>query len=268
MPGGASIPSAPEPRPLSGRVALVTGASGAIGGAIAAGLARAGAHVVAAGRRAGPLEEVCSRIRAEGGRADPLTFDVARPADAGAAVAQVERQHGRLDVLVTCAGAQARKPALEIREEDWDRVHDVNLKGVFFTCQAAAAAMVRNGGGAIVNVTSLTAEFGLPHLAPYAASKGGVRQLTMALATEWAPLGIRVNSVGPGRIRTPMTEEIFRDPVIAESFLRLIPMGRPGTPEDVVGAVLFLASDAAAYVTGQAIYVDGGWLASGGSPKR
>lgn len=165
---------------------------------------------------------------------------------------------------MTAAAVQLRKPALEISENEWSGLIAVNLGGVFLACQAAARAMPR--GGSIVTITSLTERIGLPKLAAYGAAKGGVAQLTKALAVEWAPLGIRVNAVAPGRIRTPLSEELFGDDNMRESFLARIPQGRAGSPADVGAAVIYLCSDEAAYVTGETLVVDGGWLASGGAP--
>ncbi len=253
---------------LSGKRALVTGASGAIGRSLSIALAQAGADVALLGRNKEKLAQVGAEIQALGRDAYSVTADLTEATQVEQAVAEVARRGGKIDILVNSAGAQARKPALDFTEEDWDRVLNVNLKSVFFTCQAVARVMSKHGGGAIVNVGSLVSVIGLPHLSAYCASKGGVGQLTKSLAVEWAPLGIRVNAMAPGRIRTPMTEDLFQNEAIRESFVRLIPLGRAGTPEELGGAVVFLASDASRYMTGQIIYVDGGWLASGGNPAR
>ena len=251
---------------LSGRLAIVTGGGGGLGRPIAVALAEAGAEVVVAGRTAKSLEETCAEISAAGGRAQPLGLDVTKPGEVTSAFERVARRDGRLDILVNCAGGQLRQPALEITEDGWDRLVAVNLKGVFFCCQAAARHMTRAGRGRVINVSSLTGEIGLPKLAAYGATKGGVNQLTRALAVEWAALGITVNAIGPGRIRTAMTEDIFSNPKASDSFISRIPMRRPGEPSDLTGAVVFLASDASSYITGQILYIDGGWLASGGHP--
>lgn len=253
---------------LSGKTALVTGAGGAIGRSLVLALAQAGANVTALSRSEERLAETCAIAAQNGSRVRVVHGDVTKRSQVDDAIRGIVQDHERLDVLVTCAGMQLRKAALDIEEDEWDLLLAVNLKGVFLCCQAAARMMRLHGGGSIVNITSLTAEIGLPHLSAYGASKGGVNQLTKALAVEWAPYRIRVNAVGPGRVRTPMTAALFQDEAVRESFLRLIPLGRAGTPDDVAGAVVFFASDASAYVTGQALYVDGGWLASGGNPLR
>lgn len=255
-------------RPLDGRIALVTGASSGIGRGIAIGLGTAGAHVIALGRNEERLEDARRAITAAGGSASVYVADLAVPDAGEPAVAEIVRQHDRLDILVNSAGLQRRRPALDVTEDDWNAMLTVNLKAVFFLSRAAARRMIPRGSGCVINITSLTSVFGIPGLSVHGAIKGAVTQLTKALAVEWAPFGVRVNAVGPGRIRTPMTEEVFANPSIQNHFLSLIPMGRGGTPDDVSGAAVFLASDASSYITGQTIYVDGGWLAAGGSPAR
>lgn len=250
-------------------MALVTGGGGAIGGATARGLARAGAAVsLGGGRTPEALLAVKRSITDAGGTAWAFPADLSQPGACDEVVKRTVAEAGRIDILVTAAGVQLRKPALEIKADEWDALQSVNLKAVFFACQAVARIMESAGQGSIITIASLTSEIGLPHLAAYGASKGGVAQLTKALAVEWAALGIRVNAIAPGRIRTPMTEDIFSSPEQRESFLRLIPLRRAGTPEDLEGAAVFLASDASSYMTGQILILDGGWLASGGAPLR
>lgn len=169
---------------------------------------------------------------------------------------------GRLDVLVNVAGVNKRIPSLEVTEEDWDWILGVNLKGTFFTSQAAGEVMVRQGKGSIINIASLLSAVGIPTLAPYAASKTGVVGLTRVLAAEWGPQGVRVNAIAPGYFRTKMTDRLFADPDWYARLKRQVPLGREGFPEDLAGAAVFLASDASRYVTGQVIYVDGGYLAA------
>ncbi len=258
-----------SPFSLRGKVALVTGGGGPIGAAIARGLARAGAAVsLGGGRSAENLVAVKRSITDAGGTAWSFPADLSRPGACEEIVERTVTEGGGVDILITAHGVQLRKPALEITAAEWDNILSINLKAVFFTCQVAARAMQRAGHGSIITIASLTSEIGLPHLAAYGASKGGVAQLTKALAVEWAPLGIRVNAIAPGRIRTPMTEDIFSNPEQRESFLRVIPLRRAGIPEDLEGAAIFLASDASSYMTGQVLFLDGGWLASGGAPLR
>jgi NAD(P)-dependent dehydrogenase (short-subunit alcohol dehydrogenase family) len=247
---------------LDGATAVVTGAGGGLGRAAAVALARAGARVVAAGRRTEPLEETLAAVREAGGAGIAVAVDV-RDAEA---VERMLDAAGSCEVLVTCAATQLRKPALEIEEHEWANLLAVNLTGVFLCCQRAARRMRDGGGGAIVNVTSLTERIGLANLAAYGASKGGVAQLTRALAVELAPDHIRVNAIAPGRVETSMTVDVFAREEVRRSFLERIPLRRPGLPEEIGDAIAFLASPAASYVTGETLVVDGGWLASGGSP--
>jgi NAD(P)-dependent dehydrogenase (short-subunit alcohol dehydrogenase family) len=246
---------------LSGRSAVVTGGGGSIGRAVAVALARAGARVTVLGRTVATLQASVEAIEHAGGSGSFVACDVRARDNVENALRTAD-----VDVLVNAAGIQLRKPALEIERDEWNELIEVNLSSVFWCCQAAGEIMQRRGG-AIVNVTSLTEYIGLPRLAAYAASKGGVAQITRALATEWANVGIRVNAVAPGRVRTAITEDVFANDDVRESFLSRIPLGRPAEPDEIGGAVVFLASDAASYVTGQTIVVDGGWLASGGGAR-
>ena len=248
---------------LEGRNALVTGASRGIGQALAAALAGAGADVAVTARDTASLGETSAAIASLGRRVVTLAQDVRDVAGSRAVVKQAADELGGLDILVNNAGYEEVTPSLEIEEAVWDRVVDTNLKGAFFMAQAAARQMQAAGrGGSIVNLASLTSYVGVPTAVPYGASKAGILGMTTALATEWAGLGIRVNAVAPGYFRTAMTDVFYRDDAWQASMLAKIPLGRFGALGDLAGAVIFLSSDASAYVTGQCIPVDGGYLAS------
>ncbi len=248
---------------LEGRKALVTGASRGIGRAIAEGLAGAGADVAVTARDAASLHEVVASIEALGRRAVPLSHDVRNVSGSRAVVTQAAEKLGGLDILVNNAGYEEVTPSLDLEEDVWDRIVDTNLKGAFFVAQAAARQMEAVGrGGSIINLASLTSYVGVPTAVPYGSSKAGILGMTTALATEWARLGIRVNALAPGYFRTAMTDVFYRDDAWQASMLGKIPLGRFGALGDLTGAVVFLASDASAYITGQCIPVDGGYLAS------
>ncbi len=244
---------------LNGKRALVTGASRGIGRAIAEGLAAAGADVAIAARSLDRLGATAEAIRALGRRAEPVAIDVSRAADCRAGVARAAEALGGLDILVNNAGVEKVAPSLDLDEENWDLILDTNLKGAFFCAQAAARLM---NGGAILNLCSLTSERGVPTAVPYGSSKSGLLGMTRALATEWAPLSIRVNAIAPGYFRTELTEAFYRDADWQAGMLAKIPLKRFGQVDDLVGASVFLCSDAAAYVTGVCLPVDGGTLAA------
>ena len=253
----------PIPSPsfdIRGKVAVVTGASRGIGRAIAEGFAGAGATVVLAGREESTLAGVGQEIARAGGRASHIVLDVASAGAIDKAFATIAERHGRIDILVNNAGMEEVRPSLEVDEALWDRILDTNLKGAFFASQAAARRMTN--GGSILNLCSLTSEVGVPTAVPYGASKSGLLGMTRALAAEWAPRGIRVNGIGPGYFRTALTEVFYQDEAWQRAMLDKIPLRRFGRLEDLIGGAVFLCSDAAAYVTGQVLYVDGGYLAS------
>lgn len=249
---------------LDGRAALVTGGSRGLGLGMALALAHSGADIALAARSPEQLAEAADLVRETGREAFVIPTDVA---DVHAVRRMVEgtRAHfGRLDVLVNAAGVNLRQPVTTFTEADWAALMDVNLKGAFFACQAAGAVMRKAGGGKIINLGSLSFEIVVPNIALYAISKGGLRQLTRALAVEWAASNIQVNAIAPGRFWTAMTDAVFSDEDLFESAVSVIPQGRPGVPADLAGATVLLASDASSYITGQTIVVDGGWLVAGG----
>lgn len=248
---------------LSGRVALVTGASRGIGARLARGLAEAGADVAVTARSEPALSDTVRAIEARGRRALAIAHDAADVASAGSVVERIEATLGPLDILVVNAGIEEVRPSTEVDPALWEKIHRVNLEGAFFAMQAAARRWLGAGRpGAIVAIASLTSYVGVPTAAPYGASKSGLLGLVRALSTEWAPRRIRVNAIAPGYFRTAMTEPFYADPVWQERMRAKIPMGRFGALDDLVGACIFLASDAAAYVTGQCLAVDGGYLAA------
>ena len=250
---------------LAGQVAVVTGASRGIGQAIAIGLAEAGAQVIAAGRDQAALAETVAGIQAAGGAGEGRLLDVTDIAAVDRFFGGLAKTHGGLDILVNNAGIEDVRPSLEMDEALWDRILDTNLKGAFFCARAAAQLMQANGserGGSILNLCSLTSEVGVPTAVPYGSSKSGLLGMTRALAAEWASLGIRVNGIGPGYFRTSLTEVFYRDEAWQATMRDKIPLRRFGRMEDLMGAAVFLCSPAAAYVTGQVLYVDGGYLAS------
>ena len=242
-----------DPFRLDGRRALVTGANTGIGQAIAVGLARAGATVTCAARRA--PDDTLAMIDAIGGTAEPLHLDLADPMAGAAAL-----EDGRHDILVNNAGIIRRGDSVEFSETDWDDVMDVNLKAVFFACQAFARAL-DGRPGAIVNVASLLSFQGGIRVPSYTAAKHGVAGITKILANEWAAKGINVNAIAPGYVETNNTEALRNDPDRSEAILARIPAGRWGRAEDIAGAAVFLCTPAAAYVHGEVLTVDGGWMA-------
>jgi glucose 1-dehydrogenase len=246
---------------VEGKIALVAGAGGGIGGAGAEGLAREGAAVACADIEAAAAEAVVARIRAAGGRATAIALDVRNRTAVDAAVAATVREFGRLDVLLDCAGVSHGSSFLDLDHGEWERVIAVNLTGMFHLGQATARQMVRQGGGSIINVTSQLAEVARPERAAYVASKGGGRSLTHAMALDLAAHGIRVNAIAPGPTLTGLTRASYADPERRRATIAQIPLGRLGNPQDLIGAILFLASDESRWATGSTVTVDGGYNA-------
>jgi gluconate 5-dehydrogenase len=245
---------------LEGKVALVTGGASGIGHAIALALAAAGAHVVLLGRDAAALQKAQAGLQAQGASCSAAVLDVRDTVAIDSVFDQLRADHGRIDILVNNAGVEVPRASADVTEEIWDRIVDTNLKGAFFCARAAAARMER--AGSILNVCSLTSAVGIAGAVAYGASKSGLAGMTRALAAEWAPRAIRVNGIGPGYFRTALTEPFFADPAWCERVLRRIPIGRFGRLDELGGAAVFLASDAASYLTGQVLYIDGGLLAA------
>jgi 3-oxoacyl-[acyl-carrier protein] reductase len=242
---------------LEGRVSLVTGASRGIGRAIAAAFAAEGAHVVLAARDTAKLAEAVAEIQAKGGKAEALALDVSDRASVEAGVAHVVAAHGRIDHLVNNAGVTRDNLLLRMKDEEWRQVLDTNLTGAFLCTQAVLKPMLKQKSGRIVTITSVVGLGGNAGQANYAASKAGVIGFTKSVAREVASRGITANAIAPGFIETDMTAAMSEK--AREAVFAAIPLGRVGRPEDVAGAALFLVSDAAAYVTGQVLAVDGGF---------
>jgi NAD(P)-dependent dehydrogenase (short-subunit alcohol dehydrogenase family) len=245
---------------LHGKVAVVTGASRGIGSAVASALAHSGAAVMLLGRDRAALAASASALIAGGCTVGYERADVTELSTLEAAFDTAMRTLGPIDILINNAGIEEVCPSLDVSEALWDRIVGTNLKGAFFAAQAAARRMPC--GGCIINICSLTSEVGIAGAAPYGASKSGLVGVTRALAAEWAERGIRVNGIGPGYFRTALTESFYRDEQWQHAMLAKIPLRRFGQLDDVGGTVVFLCSEAAAYITGQIVYVDGGYLAA------
>ncbi len=246
---------------LDGQVALVTGASRGIGADLARALAGAGARVALAARDISSLRELEEEIVAAGGEAASIGMDVSDVASIQRGVDATVREFGRLDILVNNAGLGANHPAEAVTEDDWDQIMNVNLRGLFFACQAAGRVMLEQGSGRIVNMSSQAGVVGIRDHAVYSASKGGVNLLTKVLALEWSDRGVTVNAVAPTFIYTPGTAERLDQPEYLQGVLDRLPIGRVGTTTDVAAAVIYLASPAGGLVSGHVLVVDGGWTA-------
>ena len=243
---------------LGGRVAIVTGTSRGLGQYFARALARAGADLVLTSRRREDLTPFQAEIEALGRRAVALELDVRDRESIERMAAAAEAAYGHLDILVNNAGCNVRKPALDVTWDDWNLVVDTNLRGSFFVAQAVARRMVARNYGRIINIGSVTSVAGYAGLGPYGASRGGIRQLTMSLAHDWGKHGVTVNCLAPGWFRTAQNNVMYEDEAWVDYLVERIPVGRPGQPADLDGAVVFLASESSRYVTGQTLLVDGG----------
>jgi len=243
---------------LSGQVALVTGTSRGLGQYFARALARAGADLAITSRDKKTLSPFAAEIEALGRKTFSADLDVRDHASIQAAVAAIEGHFGKIDILVNNAGCNIRKPALDVTWEDWNTILDTNLRGSFFVAQAVARGMAARGYGRIINIGSVTSVAGYAGLAPYGASRGGVRQLTMSLADDWGKHGVTVNCLAPGWFKTNQNKVMYENAEWLEYLKDRIPVKRPGRPDDLDGAVVFLASESSRYVTGQTLLVDGG----------
>jgi NAD(P)-dependent dehydrogenase (short-subunit alcohol dehydrogenase family) len=244
---------------LSGRVALVTGASKGLGRAMAMGLAKAGCDLALCARDARGLRETGTAASASGVRAETFAMDVLRRENVAEAVDAVVASFGKIDILVNNAGVNVRKTTLDLSENEWDRVLDTNLKGYFLVAQAVAPHMIRQRRGKVIHISSIFGAVGMNNQLAYACSKGGINQMTKVMAIEWAPHNVQVNAIGPTYFETPLVATLRDDPERFRFINERTPMGRWGQPEELEGTVVYLASKASDFVTGQTIYVDGGW---------
>jgi gluconate 5-dehydrogenase len=243
---------------LSGQTALVTGASRGLGQYFARALARAGADLILTSRRADDLAPFVAEIESLGRRAHPIALDVRDQASIQGMAEHIRAAFPQVHILVNNAGCNVRKPALEVTWDDWNLILDTNLRGSFFVAQAIARGMVKHRYGRIINIGSVTSVAGYAGLAPYGASRGGVRQLTMSLADDWGPHGITVNCLAPGWFRTAQNQVLYENQAWVDYLVDRIPVKRPGDVHDLDGAIVFLASESSRYITGQTLLVDGG----------
>lgn len=247
---------------LEGTASIVTGAASGMGRAITQGLSSVGASVVAADLPEA-LRKVKRRILQRKQPCIPIGVDLAKRKERVELVNQALRHMGRIDLLVNCAGFTRSAPSEKYSDHDWQHTMEINLSAVFHLCQLVAKGMIKRRSGTIINIASIGATLGFPNNPAYLASKGGLRQLTRALATDWAQYNIRVNNICPGYIVTPMTRQSFKDPKVRSARADRTMLNRWGNPEELVGPVIFLASQASSYITGSDLFVDGGWAASG-----
>jgi len=243
---------------LTGQVALVTGTSRGLGQYFARALAKAGADLVLTSRNRETLRDMEKEVKSLGRRSVSLELDVRDHESIQKMAADALGAFGQIHILVNNAGCNVRKPAVDVTWDDWNLVLDTNLRGSFFVAQAIARGMIEHGYGRIINIGSVTSVFGFAGLGPYCASRGGIRQLTMSLADEWGPHGITVNCLAPGWFKTAQNKVLYDDPEWVAYLIDRIPVKRPGLPNDLDGAVVFLASEASRYITGQTLLVDGG----------
>lgn len=247
---------------LTGKVAIVTGGSRGLGHGMALGLARAGADVVVTSRRIEACQEVASQIRALGRQALAVATDVTSVPQINEMVKAVLDRFGKIDILINNAGVSPiYKWAVDVTEQDWDTILGTNLKGMFFCAQAVGKVMIQQKQGKVINVASVVAEEGSPRLAPYAAGKAAIVNLTRTLAVEWAPHNVHVNAVGPSYFEVGVSEPVLQSKWLSEMIVNRTPFKRVGRAEELAAVAVFLASDASSFVTGQTIFVDGGWLA-------
>jgi len=249
--------------PLTDKVAVITGGTSGIGRALSLGLAEAGAEVIATARRQQQVEETATAIEALGRKTLRIASDVCNRASLESVLASALAAFGKVDILINCAGRIKRTPSIDLSEEEWSGIIDTNLTGTLRACQVFGRHMLERGNGRIINIASLNSFVALHEVAAYAASKAGVASLTRSLAVEWSRRGVTVNAIAPGVFRTELNAGLLDSTPRGQELLMRTPMGRFGRTEELIGAALYLASDASSFVTGQVLVVDGGFLASG-----
>jgi len=247
---------------VEGRIALVTGSTGALGNTFTRGLALHGATVILNGRNQDKLNQKVRELKDEGFKAFGYVFDITKKEQVNHAVEKIENEIGPIDILVNNAGINLRAPLEDFRDRDWNEIIGINLTGAYFVSKAVAKSMIRRQSGKIINIGSVQSELGRATIAPYAASKGGIKMLTKGMAVDWAKYNIQVNGIGPGYFKTELTKPLYEDPEFDSWLCGRTPSNRWGDPEELIGALLFLSSDASSYVNGHMLYVDGGLLAS------
>jgi gluconate 5-dehydrogenase len=247
---------------LKGRTVLISGSGSGIGFALAEGLAGAGAKIILNGRNESKLDDAEKKLLKSGAEVSKLVFDVTRSDEVKTAIKNYENNEGPIDILINNAGINLRKPFENFEEKEWKNILDININGAMIVSQAVAPFMIDRKAGKIINICSMQSELGRPTIVPYAVSKGAIKMLTKGLCAEWAKYNIQVNGIGPGYFETELTQPLQDDPKFDEWFRNRTPAGRWGKPSELIGAAVFLASDAANYVNGHILYVDGGLLAS------
>jgi 2-deoxy-D-gluconate 3-dehydrogenase len=246
---------------LKNKVAIVTGGNRGIGKAIALAFSKAGADIVIVGRDENRNDAVMNEIKGFGGNAVGLSVDLTSVNGINQMINETVERFGKIDIIANNAGVSSTNRALNVTEVEWDKIMDLNVKSLFFCCQAAAKVMKEQGCGKIINMASVLGAVGDVGVCPYSASKGAIINLTKSLALEWAKYGIQVNAIGPAYIETELNKDALANPKVRDKLIAKTPMGRLGLTEEVTGAAVLLASDASSFITGQTIYVDGGWLA-------
>jgi NAD(P)-dependent dehydrogenase (short-subunit alcohol dehydrogenase family) len=244
---------------LEGKVAMVTGSSKGLGEAGAVGLAKAGADIAVCGRNTADIDRVVGRLKTMGSNAAGFSVDVTQKNSVHRAVGAIMDHFGKIDILVNNAGTNYRTSVIDYPEEEWDRIIDINLKGYYLVAQAVAPQMIEHGYGKVINISSILGRIAIPNQLAYASAKGGVDQMTKIMALEWAKLGVRVNAIAPTYFETEMVKQIRNDKERFEFIKERTPMGRWGYLEEIEGIIIFLASKASDFITGQSIAIDGGW---------